>query len=294
VNAPLFFDRPPVRIRDCRHGTFAYLLGDEYVSVSLDRLGEFSEGEVEAFRAALTPGAVAVDVGANIGALTVPMAQFVGPSGVVIAFEPQRVLFQLLCANLALNGLLNVQAHQAAVGAVPGIVEMPAFDYARSGNFGGVMLAGHIRTSDGGTTEALRESQPAPVLAAPIERVPVRPLDELELPRVDILKIDVEGMELDVIAGADATIRRCRPVLMVENDRDIHSPAVIQALLDRDYRLFWFLVPLWRQDNYRQNPENPWPEAVIVSANVLAVPSELRAVTVGLREITSPASSWRE
>ena len=273
-------DRGSVRVKECRHGTFAYLTRDQFVGGSLDQFGEFSEGEVAVLRSALGPGGVAVDVGANIGALTVPMADLVGPSGMVVAFEPQRVVFQLLCANLALNGIRNVQALNAAAGSAPGVIEVPALDYEDRGNFGGITLAGGMA------------AQPAVTLAAPPDRVPVRPLDELALKRLDFLKIDVEGMEADVIAGAESTLKRCRPTLLVENDRDEKSPALIKALLDRKYRLFWHLAPLWRADNWRKNPSNPWPG--IVSINMIGVPVERPQSIKGLREITAPDSNWRQ
>ena len=76
--------------KDCRHGKLMYLLNDAYIGRSLDVYGEYSEGEIDLFRQLLRPGDVAIDVGANIGALTVPMARLVQPGGAVVAFEPQR------------------------------------------------------------------------------------------------------------------------------------------------------------------------------------------------------------
>src|SRR5262245_3941932 len=93
------------RVKDCRHGRLCYLLTDSYIGRSLDIYGEYSEGEIDLFRQLLRPGDVAVDVGANIGALTIGMARLVGPSGAVLAFEPQRVIFDILAQNIRLNGL---------------------------------------------------------------------------------------------------------------------------------------------------------------------------------------------
>ena len=85
-----------------------YLLNDAYIGRSLDVYGEYSEGEIDLFRQLLRPGDVAIDVGANIGALTVAMARLVQPGGAIVAFEPQRAIFDILCDNLRLNGLANV------------------------------------------------------------------------------------------------------------------------------------------------------------------------------------------
>lgn len=271
-------DRHGIRVRDCRHGAMAYLQHDQFVGRSLDQLGEFSEGEVAVARRYLQPGATALDVGANIGALTVPLAALVGPAGRVVAFEPQRVLFQLLCANLALNGHRNVQALNAAAGIAPGVLDVPAFDYQSEGNFGGINLTG--------------EFNPAQAIARPPERVPVRPLDELGLERLDFLKIDVEGMENQVLLGAVHTLERCRPTILLENDREDRSAALIQTLLTYRYRLYWHLTPLYSPANYAKSKQNPWPG--IVSINMLAVPAEKPQDVGGLREVSGPEASWRE
>ena len=97
----------PMRLAACRHGTMLFNAGDIYIGASLAAYGEFSEGEVALFRQLLRPGMTALDVGANIGAFTLPMARLVGATGRVIAWEPQRIVVQTLCANLALNAILT-------------------------------------------------------------------------------------------------------------------------------------------------------------------------------------------
>jgi hypothetical protein len=120
---------PMLAIRRCRHGTMMYLRNDVYIGRSLNDYGEYSEAEVDLFRQFLTPGDVALDVGANIGAHTIPMAQIVGPSGSVYAFEPQRIVFQILCGNVALNELGN-GALQNGVGRSSHRNRIAALDYA--------------------------------------------------------------------------------------------------------------------------------------------------------------------
>ena len=258
------------RMRRCRHGWMLYLRSDVYIGRSLDLYGEYSEGEITLFRQLLKPGQTVLEVGANIGAHTVFLARAVGPSGAVHAIEAQRVLHQILCANAALNGLVNVYAHHAAAGRHGGRVVVPRIDYSRPGNFGGVAL--------GAATEG--------------EEVSLVTVDSLALDTCDFIKIDVEGMESEVIGGAERTIRRHRPLLYLENDRAENSTALIQQLFDLDYRLYWHFPPLFNPDNYFQARQNEFGE--IISINMLGVPRESPLTMNRFREITDAENSWRD
>ena len=124
----------------------SHLVSDRYIGRAFDRYGEFSEGEIELFRQVVRPGWLAVDGGANIGAHTLPLSTLVGPKGAVVAAKPQRIIHQLLCANLALNAATNVRAMHTALGAEPGRVTIPSIDYDAEGNFGGLALGGHEKS----------------------------------------------------------------------------------------------------------------------------------------------------
>lgn len=119
-----------------------YNVNDKYIGAMLDLYGEFSEDENEIFQQMLRPGMIVVEAGANIGAHTVPMAQRVGPQGRVLAFEPQRSVFQILCANLALNGLEQVEPHWSGVGNADGVISVPRLDSTQPQNFGGLSIGG--------------------------------------------------------------------------------------------------------------------------------------------------------
>lgn len=222
------------RLKDCRYGRMLYNVNDIYVGRSLDLYGEFSEGEVEVFRKAVRPGDLVLDVGANIGAHTVFLAQAVGPTGAVIAFEPQRLMFQTLCANVALNSLVNVHCQQAAVGDSPGVVIVPTLDPTRENNFGGVSVGSR---SNG-------------------EPVPVVRLDDLHLNRCRLIKIDVEGMELQVLRGAAKLIEQHAPALYVENDRKEQSAELIRHIDSIGYDAYWHLPHLFNPQNFLRNPTN--------------------------------------
>ncbi len=251
----------------CRHGIMLYAPQDRFIGGALARYGEFSEGEQDLFRQMVRPGDTVVEVGANIGAHTVPLARLAGPAGRVLAFEPQRAIFQMLCANLALNGLGQVEATQAALGAAAGTLHVPEADYTGAGNFGGIALA-----TEGG----------APV--------PVMTLDSLGLPALRLLKVDVEGMEAEVLSGGRDTIARLRPLLYVENDREAKSAALIRLILGMGYRLFWHLPRMFNPNNYRGVAENGF--GPIISINMVGVPAE-QPVRTDMREITDERCHWR-
>ena len=263
------FANGPTRVKSCRHGAFVYLETDQYVGRALDRYGEYSEGEVTLFAQLIQPGWTVLEVGANMGAHTVPLAKLVGPTGRVLAFEPQRVMFHLLCANAALNNLAQIHAQLVAAGRAPGTVQIPFLDPAVLQNFGSLS---HTQWGRG-------------------DAIPRITLDSLDLPACHFMKIDVEGMELDVIAGAERTLSRYRPSLYVENDREQHSAALIARLLALGYRLYWHTPPLYSPQNHFANRQNDYPG--VVSINMLCLPAEMPQRINGLREITDPRADWR-
>jgi FkbM family methyltransferase len=254
--------RPGNKVTRCRHGTMVYPPHDRYVGRSLELYGEFSESEVALFRGLVRPGDTVLDVGANVGAHTLPLARLVGSGGRVVAFEPQRLLFYCLCANVVLNDLTNVDCRHAAVGQTSGTLDVPELDYTVEENFGGVGLGG---------------GRPA----GPSYPVPLVRIDDVPLDRCDLMKIDVEGMEREVLAGAVATIRRHRPFLYVEDDRHDRSAELRALLCSLGYELYRHHPPLFNPANFFGRPENVFGN--IVSGNLYGHPSD-RPLGIDLHE----------
>ena len=248
------------------HGLMAYNINDSFVGRSLDCYGEYSRGETLLFAQLAAPGACVLDVGANIGALTLSLAEIVGARGTVVAIEPQRAVYQLLCANLALNEIGNVRAIQTAAGREVGRTLVPVADLSKPGNFGGIELGG-----EGG------------------EPVGVLTIDSLQLPACQFIKIDVEGQEQAVIAGAAATIARFHPVLYVENDRRHLSADLIRQIHELDYVCYWHLPLLFNPDNFYRNPDNVFPG--IVSIDMLCLPKGDTRRVEGMKPV-SGADDW--
>jgi hypothetical protein len=119
-------------VRTTAHGQMLFDSDDVYVGRSLRELGQYSGDEVMLMCLLIEPGWVVVEAGAHIGTMTVPMAR---KCGVLYAFEPQRLVFQMLCANLALNGLSNVRAFEQALGESDG--QCPRREATGAQNTGG-------------------------------------------------------------------------------------------------------------------------------------------------------------
>jgi FkbM family methyltransferase len=163
---------------------------------------------LEAFARA---GDVACDIGANIGTVAVPLSRAAGRTVQVLAFEPQPAHYELLCRNIAANGAAGVVAFRAAVAHAAGEARLSRSTLEPAGPGGplieksrdaaGPLNLGAVQLGEGG------------------EPVRLLRLDDLALPRLDLLKVDAEGAEPLVFHGAQASIRRSKPVIVFEANR---------------------------------------------------------------------------
>jgi FkbM family methyltransferase len=161
-----------------------------------------------ALKMLLKPGMAFFDIGANVGFFSVIAARLVGPGGQVVAFEPLPANARALAHNARLNGFRNLAVRQEALAASDGEA---TFLLSAEPTWGKLSGAGKPPDQqDGETTVAVRR------LDNVIER------DGLPVPNV--MKIDVEGAEVDLLAGAERTLRERRPVILMElhgTNRDI-------------------------------------------------------------------------
>jgi FkbM family methyltransferase len=144
------------------------------------------------------------DIGANMGTYTTWMSK-IFPEGKIYSFEPQRSVFQILCGNLAINNLHNVYAYQFALGKENSIIQINEPNYFGYEDYGTFSLVENVITNL--TNEKLT--------------VEIKTLDwfveNYSVPYVDFIKIDVEGMDLDVLDGARKTIDRFHPYIFIEH-----------------------------------------------------------------------------
>lgn len=167
---------------------------DKGVELSLFQTGTYEKGTIQLLDDFLKPGSVFADIGANIGLMSAIASQFVGADGQVIAVEANPKTVTLLKENLALNTCTNVEVVSVALGSEAGTAE----------------LFENWEVNRGGASLLQQGTGPG-------MPVTVRTLDEVIAGRhVDLIKIDVEGFELEVLKGGLQTLEASRPALIVE------------------------------------------------------------------------------
>jgi FkbM family methyltransferase len=227
---------------------------DGFIGAALLRYGEYQREESDLLVQLVRPGAVVVEGGANIGAHTLALARAVGPAGRVMAFEPQPSAYHQVCAVAALNGFGQIEARRQGLGAAAAELRINTVDDPASIHNGGRHAL--CATGAGAAVDVVRLDD---VFAAP--GAPHR---------LDLIKLDIEGMEAAALAGAQDVIARFRPALYVENDRPELSQALIRQIWSYDYQLWWHLPSMFAADNFFGAAENIYEG--MVSANMLALP----------------------
>ncbi len=179
----------------------------------------FETREIECLRSIARRGATVMDVGANVGVFTISLAQAVGPSGKVIAFEPLPLNVERLKSNIALNHLDNIHVYELALGEREGELTL---QLARDGAFVSAV-------------EVSAQQATGYTITAPVSR-----LDAVwqgaGSPDVALVKVDVEGAELAVLAGSEALLASCKPDLLLEANTQEHLEALVSWLSVRGYR----------------------------------------------------------
>lgn len=182
----------------------------------------------------MSPG-IAVDVGANFGCWSLPLAAHTK----VIAIEPQRCVLSALKQTLSANPDLPITLIECALGSEPGTARLPDISLDNSTNFGGVSI------------DIPHSEHPS----APMYDVPMTTLDKImerwsdETP-VSFIKFDIEGSELNALKGAERTIRRWKPVMIVEADHPLTDTNALGALIES----FGYNVEIFQDNNFIAMP----------------------------------------
>lgn len=194
--------------------------------------GGYSQPQLKLLKRYLSKGAVFIDVGANQGEFSVYAASLIGKNGKVFAFEPVSSVRQKLSRNITINGFDNVTICPWALGSK----EEERSIYGPGDAF-----------SDGTYNMGLPTLFKTSERDLPLEQVRVRRLDdvvrETGVDRIDMIKLDIEGGEFEALKGAEAMLRRFRPVLIFEVGRQTcaaagYAPAdILQWMRNVGYRL---------------------------------------------------------
>lgn len=172
-------------------------------------------------------GVVGLDCGANLGVHTVEWAKALHGRGHVIAIEAQERIYYALAGNIAINNCFNARAIHGAIGAEEGVLDIPVPDYLQPASFGSLELRQTAKSEFIGQTIHPERNQ----------RVRMLTIDSLQLPRLDFIKIDVEGMELEALAGGRATIEKHKPAMLIESIKT-DKPALLKFLEEYGYKTF--------------------------------------------------------
>ena len=222
------------RVNLVRGNSADYLLfsTSDAISTTIYKRGGWAEPLITISRMFYDGGdkPLVLDIGANLGAYAIPVAQDLQKlGGTVYAYEAQRLIYYQLCGNLILNSLDNVHAFHLAIGDEEGTIEIPAIDYQSSDNIGGFSLDHSIREQL--SAVAIDHERNS-------ERVAMVRVDSISFPKApDLIKIDVEGFEHRVLSGAGERLEEWGfPPLLLEAWRDDwfrERREQLMALLDR-------------------------------------------------------------
>lgn len=196
-----------------RSGVLWQLDLSEGIDFSIWLLGGFEPRTLKQYETLVQPGDTVLDIGANVGAHTLPFARLVGLNGRVIAFEPTKWAFEKLRSNLKLNPLLSgrVDCNQALLVAerndnLPGQIysSWPLEDQLGLH----VQHKGRLMTTEGARVLTLDDAIASKGVA-----------------KVDFVKVDVDGHEYAVIRGAMDVLRKFQPKILMELAPYVYNPS---------------------------------------------------------------------
>ena len=205
---------PRTSILDTESGRYMVWSSDDELTKQLLRDGTHEKNTVLLAKeiVKVSKNKNVLDIGENIGSFAIPIALRVDKSAKIYCFEVQRLVYLQLCGNIFLNSLENIFARNIAVSNQDGLIQIPSIDdYSRCQNVGGYSIDS-VATSLGHRGDFNQD-----LLGEKIE-VPCNRIDSLhELPPACLVKIDVEGHELEVVEGALEYLERSGwPPIMFE------------------------------------------------------------------------------
>ncbi len=242
---------PRISQVECQDADYLLFSTGDAISNVLYRTGKWEEHllEISKFMISTVERPLVLDIGANLGAYSIPLAKHIqGVGGEVYGFEPQRIVYYQFCGNIFLNRLDNCHAIYGAVGDVLGEVEIPEIDYENNLNIGAFSLEKKYRELQGVEGSVKKMAR----------KVPLINLDSLEMDRPpSIIKIDVEGSELSVLKGGSEFLSRNNyPPLLLEVWNYEWFESDKRQLMSYVAQLGYEVVHVGASDYVAQHPEN--------------------------------------
>lgn len=226
---------------------------DMYIGEAINHYGEFSESEVDFYKQLIPRKSTFVDIGANIGGITIPMGNHVGSQGLIYAFEPQRWIYYMLCGNIAINELKQVRCYNCALGEIGGYTRIIKTNYEEFYNYGSISTQNDLPLEISEQIQVLR-------------------LDDFNI-QPHLIKIDAEGSELSILKGCVKTLKKHKPILSVES---IHKhDEIVEFLNSQNYKYKLFMFKGYNSKNYFNNEKNVFVPPNVVSPNLICLPKEM-------------------
>lgn len=187
------------KILNTKNGMLILSDTDQSQTIELMLLGVWEDHILDVILKHVKPNSIAIDAGANIGTITIPLAMAVGKDGIVYSFEMSKVAFDRLNQNIELNMLSNVKTFNSALSDSPNDeIYYDEIDFQINGNHG------DIRIKEAGKTKNLTST-----------------IDNYSLNNVSFIKVDCQGYDLKVLKGAKDTIIRNAPTVVFEWESDM-------------------------------------------------------------------------
>jgi FkbM family methyltransferase len=239
-----------------KRGDFRILTFDMFISKYLEKYGEWAEFECEVYDNFIKNNFVVIEVGSHIGSHTIPLAKL---ASYVIAYEPQRLIYQTLCHNIVKNNLTNVCTYMAAVGNENKDIQLNEIDYK-------YYLDNNKETNTGG-------AEIKKLLSNSGYKLPMVKLDDHlnHLQSLHFIKIDAEFMEIEVLKGAEQLIKKFNPVLYFEFDLKTNKD-LFKYVDSLDYDMYYHISMMFNPNNYNKDLEDLFPDGT--SNMIFAVPKK--------------------
>ena len=232
-----------IAIAESRYGKFAFFRNDDPIGACLHYYGEWAQQEMDLFDLFLTETSNVIDVGANIGTHSVYFSKKCS-RGNVISIEPQLYISEILNTNLLINGCFNVVPMRAACGSEEKELRMININpfHGEKVNYGEFKVNDH--DDRGVYTNCIQ-------------------LDSLLKTgtNYNLIKLDVEGLEVEVLNGASKLIDQCKPILYIEFNSKNGNDDLLKKIHSLEYIPYWHIYTKHNPNNFNKQSKSIWEEA---------------------------------